>query len=113
MLPLMACTCASRAVEPIPHIRITRKKTLLARIVMAAPGTKTFNDERNTKYSNVRGGCWCVLTGSRNRSGKAKLLKNKTEGTEKRVLSNVLPGCFTFVKTVARQSQILRDLIAV
>jgi hypothetical protein len=36
----MACTCAPRAVEPIPQIRITSRKILLARIVMAAPGTK-------------------------------------------------------------------------
>jgi hypothetical protein len=41
MFPLIACTCADRAVEPIPHIRITKRKILLARIVMAAPGKKS------------------------------------------------------------------------
>jgi hypothetical protein len=40
MLPLIACTCAQRAVEPIPQVRITKRKILLARIVMAAPDTK-------------------------------------------------------------------------
>jgi hypothetical protein len=44
---------------------------------------------------------------------QSEAVENKTEGTQKKVLSNVLPGCFTFVKTVSRQRQMLRKLIAV
>jgi hypothetical protein len=55
MLPLIAWTCALRAIEPIPQIRITKKEILLARIVMAAPDTK-FIREKELREQRLRVG---------------------------------------------------------
>src|SRR5258705_8786705 len=90
MLPLMACTCAQRAVEPIPHIRITKREILLARIVMAAPDTKISFVKRVGREQRLRVAAE-ILTVSRNRVAKPSCFrKDRTEGTEK-VLSNELP----------------------
>src|SRR6266851_3175160 len=90
MLPLMACTCALRAVEPIPHIRITRRKTLLARIVMAAPGTK-LSFVKEVLESNVCAWLSGVLTANRNRVAKRCWFQKRQERGTKKVPSNELP----------------------
>src|SRR5216684_9024617 len=109
MLPLMACTCALRAVEPIPHIRITRRKTLVARIVMAAPGTK-LSFVKEVLESNVCAWLSGVLTANRNRVAKRCWFQKRQERGTKKSLQMSCPGCFTFVKTVSRQAQTLNKL---
>jgi hypothetical protein len=69
---------------------------------MAAPWNKTFNRERNME-SNFWFGCW-YLDWKQGSSGKQGCFRRGQDRGDSKVLSNVLPGCFTFVKTVSRQT---------